>query len=1076
MRRKLICLLVLLSGLALVGPSATAQDTSTKGAISGSVADSTGAIVPGATVTISGPIGDRVAISDSKGNYTVSNLIPGQYTVKASLTGFKTASVGNVTVYVGKDVSVKLTLSTGDITETIEVLGGAVDIDTSKTAIGANINAQVFENLPVQRRVDNLFYLAPGVTESQAGGRANPSISGGSALDNLYVADGVNITDSSFGGLGVFSRSYGTLGVGINSSYIQEVQVKTGGFEPQYGQSQGGIVNIITKSGGREFRGSVYGYMQPGGLEATRKQPDDTLVNKVGEVRHEQNFDVGFDLGGPLVKDKLFFYGNFNPSELTQTTAAARNSGLAKVGEFDRKYTTYNYAAKLDWNLAPNHQLNFSVFGDPSHSNKAIQGSPINSDNLTNASKLDYGTRNVAMRYNGALSNTWSLTITGSAGKNHFDETGFDNYNGIIDRTQPSRGNFNAIGLGFIEPTNGNTYRGTIDTTKQFSLAGSHSFAIGYQYQRGEYSGTRDRTGPHYEVPATNVNGSFTPNPAYVGQPLNATWSLRLASPTCTLCALVDRGGVLVPIYLRQDRGEFGQPVFDTFNNYNAYYAQDTWKMGKKVTLLLGLRGEQERIEGNPGSTGKRVAYSFTGQWSPRVGITIDPMGEGKTKLYYNFGRFQEYIPLDMAERSLSSEKDFTGGRYAPEYTIDGQGRRIAVINQFGTVNPVVDSQHLLNGGSVPGGPGGGPSFAAQDPTNPILPGTKLGFAQEHLVGFEQQLPGNLVFSARYLNRQLKRIVEDAGLNPPEGTSFFSGVTYFIGNVSSKLDAGTNIIEHTYAPGAPLPAGCDPSLDAGLFTPPGGGAPKGACFEAKGANGKPAASPGADGLPDGFPDVQHKYQAVELELNKRFSHGWQLLANWRIAKVEGNFEGHFRNDNGQTDPAISSLFDFTAGQLGLLGDQFAVGPLNTDRKHVANLYGSYAFKGGESLNIGGGLHLETGVPISQFYAHPIYLNAGEIPLGGRGVLGRSDTQTRVDVHMDYPFKFSKRSKLVVSADFFNLFNSQPVRRTNQFVESTAGQLNPDFTQPGYAKGFGPRGVTSAFYPPFSMRFGVKVDF
>ena len=119
--------------------------------------------------------------------------------------------------------------------------------------------------------------------------------------------------------------------------------------------------------------------------------------------------------------------------------------------------------------------------------------------------------------------------------------------------------------------------------------------------------------------------------------------------------------------------------------------------------------------------------------------------------------------------------------------------------------------------------------------------------------------------------------------------------------------------------------------------------------------------------------------------------------------------------------------------------------------------------------------METGVPISQFYAHPVYLNAGEIPVGGRGVLGRSDTDTRVDLHVDYPIRFSKKSKLTLSADFFNLFNTQPIRRTDQFLESTAGQLNPDFTQPGYAPGFGPRVLTS-FYPPFSMRFGMKVDF
>jgi hypothetical protein len=1073
MKHKLFSLLILLTALALVGP-AVAQDISTKGGISGTIVDTTGAVVPGATVTITGPIGERVVITDASGNYDVSNLIPGLYTVKASLSGFKTASAPDVTVYVGKSTSVRLTLSTGDITETIEVVGGAVDIDTSNTAIGSNLNSQVFANLPVQRRVDSLFYLAPGVTESQRGGRSNPSISGGSALDNLYVADGVNITDSSFGGLGVFSRVYGTLGVGINTAFVEEVQVKTGGFEPQYGQSQGGIVNIITRSGGREWRGSVSGFWQPGSMEATREQPDDTRVNKVGERVHEDFWDVGFDLGGPLVKDKLFFYGNFNPSYRYDNVLAARNAGLRALGEMERKYSTYNYAAKLDWNLAPSHQINFSIFGDPSSTNVA----PFNTltiDNTSANSALDYGTRNVAVRYNGILSNTWSLNISGSQGTNHFDETDFDNVYQVIDRTQPSRGNFTAMGLGFFEPTEGKTWRATIDTTKQFTAGGDHSFSVGFQYQRGEYDGIRDRSGPKFTVPATNADGSAQVPDFAVGQPLNAAFSLRLAPSTCSLCPMVERNGQLVRVFLRQDRGEFGGAAFETRSNYTAFYAQDTWRVGKKLTLLLGIRQESEELIGNPGPSGERINSegSFTNQWSPRLGFTFDPKGEGKTKLYYNFGRFHEYIPLDMAERSLSAEQGFIGANYAPEFTIDSQGRRIATINEFGTVTPIIDAAHWINNGAA-GGTSGGVNISLQDPHSPILEGTKLGYSDEHLVGFEQQLPGNIVFSIRYLNRQMKRIVEDAAVVMPEGASFF-GTTYFITNVNSSVDAGVNPPEFVYNPGDPLPAGCDPDLDAGTFVPPGGGPERGACFAAVGANGQPSGSSGADGVPDGFPDVSHKYQAIEVEMNKRFSQGWQLLANYRWAKLEGNFEGHFRNDNGQTDPAISSLFDFTEGELGLLGDQFATGPLNTDRKHIVNLYGSYAFAGGTGLNLGAGIRMETGVPISEFWAHPAYLNAGEVPVGGRGALGRSDTHTRVDFHADYPIKFSDKRKLTVSADIFNLFNSQQVRETDQLRESTFGQLNPDFTQAGFAPGFGPR-VIGSYYNPFSVRFGVKLDF
>src|SRR5262245_41032881 len=248
--RRNLCLffMPLICCLAL-SLSASAQDLLTKGAVNGRVLDQTGAAIANAKVTISGQTGDRVVTANAEGEFDAPNLIPGHYTVKAEHTGFKTISAPNVEVFVGKTSSLKLTLEAGAINEVIEVSAGAATIDTGSTAVGQNLNDQLFQNIPVQRSVTSLFYLAPGVADSGKGGVANPSISGGSALDNLYVADGVNITDSAFGGLGVFSRNFGTIGVGINTAFIKEVQVKTGGFEPQYGQSQGGIVNIITQSG-----------------------------------------------------------------------------------------------------------------------------------------------------------------------------------------------------------------------------------------------------------------------------------------------------------------------------------------------------------------------------------------------------------------------------------------------------------------------------------------------------------------------------------------------------------------------------------------------------------------------------------------------------------------------------------------------------------------------------------------------------------------------------------------------------------------------------------------------------------
>ena len=1063
--------------IALAGAAAFAQDIQTRGSIGGTVTDQNGGALPNATVTVTGLLlatGGRTAETDSNGVFKVDNLNPGLYDVKVSNTGFKTSLFNQVEVVVGKQATMTVKLEPGEVTATVTVTSGT-GVDKASTAISSNLTDELFNNVPVERGVVGLFYIAPGVTDSLGGGVNNPSISGGSALDNLYVADGVNITDSAFGGLGTFSRNYGGLGTGINTAFVKEVQVKTAGFEAQYGQSEGGIVNIITKSGGNEFHGSAYGYFRPNGFEATRKQPDDFKVNKVGKVLHEAKYDAGVDMGGPVVKNKLFFFGSFNPSWVRDTVRGATGSGLfTLLGDHVQRYRTWNYAAKGDWNINPNHQITASIYGDPTKTNVSSFRS-LNIDNTTAQSKLDYGSRNMALRYNGALTPTWTMSASVSWSHNHFDETGFANFNQIVDRTNAVRGRFTAIGLGFFEPTKSDTKRFDWSTQKIVTLPwhfGTHTVTIGYQQQRGYYSGTRDRSGPKYTVPATNATGvsvAALGAGEAIGQTMNAAWSLRQAAASCTLCPLMTVNGVDIPVALRQDRGEYGVPAFKTLSRYNAFYGQDVIRFNKYITANLGLRNEQERILGTGTSVGRYgVAYSFTGQWAPRIGVTVDPLGKGKTKVFYNFGRFFEFIPLDEAERSLSAELDIIGARFAPDFTTVGGVRRV-VLNSFGTVTPVVDSAHLLTGAA--GGSGSGISIGTQSVTNPILPGTKLGFADENTVGFEQELPHSFVLSVRYIDRKLKRITEDAAvLSPEDYQNGLFGQVYFIGNIRANLDVAVNPIPHVFPHGGAIPTVCDSNLvDFDIEDSDGNILNQSVCYEPTGKNGGIPGSFGSDGVPDGFPDPVHKYKAVEIELNKRFTNNWQLLSNWRISKLTGNFEGHFRNDNGQTDPGISSLFDFTAGSFGLLGDQFKPGPLNTDRRHVVNIYGNYefskekGFKRLARLNLGPAIHFETGVPISRFNAHPAYLNAGEVPVGGRGSLGRTARYFRFDFHANYPLRISEKVKLNLIGDFFNVFNSTKVRLPDQNAQLTVGQPNVDFGKP------------TLFYLPFNMRVGVRLE-
>ena len=1071
--------------IGMASISAFGQDRATTGSIGGTVTDANGAAVQNATVTVSGPtLGTpRTATTDDEGRYRVDGLIPGIYTVAVELTGFKKANVANVEVNVGKESAISLKLEPGQVSEVVNVTDAAAT-DLTSTAVGQNLSDTLFDNIPVQRSVTSLFYLSPGASDSLGGGKDNPSIAGGSPLDNLYIADGVNITDSAFGGIGTFTRVYGSLGTGINTSFIKEVQVKTGGFEPQFGQAQGGIINIITQSGGNEYHGALYGFARPKSFEATRRQRDTFSTNKVGEIRHEENYDAGADLGGyvPGLKDKLFFFGSFNPTVRREIVIGAQGSGLRTLlGEHARRYRTWNYATKVDWNITQSHSLAFSIFGDPTRTNKSSFNN-LNIDNTTAQSILDFGTRNTALRYNGALSSTWTLSASFSQGKNHFNESGFADVFQIQDLTQTGglagqRGSFVAQGLGFFEPTDGTTYRTTFDTTKNFNFLGSHTFGLGYQFQRATYGGRRDRSGPKSIVPSTNAFGlaTTTISPASasaVGQALNASFSLRLAPAGCTQCPLMNVPGLGDRrVYLLNDRGEFGNTTFETNSRYHAAYFQDTWRINKYITALVGLRNEQERLIGSPDATGTRSGYSFTGQWAPRIGVTVDPLGKGKTKAYYNFGRFFEYIPLDLAERSLSSEQDWRSAEFFPEFTGTGTNKRVVINPATGTVIPVIDAAHFASCGSgAPGSPQqncrnagffpSGVSTSIQSATA-ILAGTKLGYSDEHLIGFEQQFSHNFVLSLRYQDRRIKRIVEDAALVAPESADFF-GQAYFIGNINSTLDAATNPISRHFTPGGTPPAACDPNLvnsDLGV------------CYLPLGANGQPAGDFVPDGVPDGFPNPTHIYKAFEIELNKRFSDNWQLLSNWRIASLRGNFEGHFRNDNGQTDPAISSLFDFTEGEFNLLGDQNATGPLNTDRRHLFNIYPTYSFSRDNGfmrqlagLTLGLGIHGESGVPINKFLAHPIYTNAGEIPVGGRGALGRTAWFVRGDLHADYKWNLNESQKMVFVADFFNVTNNRRVRRPNEFAQLSGGITNVDFLKP------------RNFYLPFNMRLGLRFEF
>jgi hypothetical protein len=537
---------------------------------------------------------------------------------------------------------------------------------------------------------------------------------------------------------------------------------------------------------------------------------------------------------------------------------------------------------------------------------------------------------------------------------------------------------------------------------------------------------------------------------------------------------------------------------FKTRSGYNTLFAQDAWSPNKYVTINAGLRWEQQKLDGNI------AHYTLVDNWSPRFGVSVDPWGNRKTKVYANFGRYTEALPLDMGIRSLSSELDFgSAGVYWLPPT-DGAGHVLEnadgtfdFADSPGGFNPTNNLIQAFSGISAQAGTAFGP-------------GTKSEYLDEYVVGFEHEFGNSgVIFTARYTDRRLKRIIEDNAALSPEAYQNGLGQIYFISNVSKSQDLFHNPTQIDYVqqfdpvtgdPLLPHPAACDPTgtnqsmIDAqatdsngNIVTLANGN--NAFCipntFDAN--NNQLTATPGADGIPDGFVDPIRKYQSMEFEVNKSMSKGWLMRANYRIAKLQGNYEGSFRNDNGQSDPNISSLFDFTRGDFNLLGQQFVAGVLNTDVRHLANGYVSYTFSNfAKGLTMGTSVHFQTGIPINNLYAHPAYQNGGEIPfcadntancVSARGSLGRTKSFGQVDYHVDYPIRITEGTRLRLGADLFNLANSKTQLRVDQLAQRSFGVPNADFGKP---TGIGPSAVAGNTNPgylrPFYARFSVKFEF
>jgi hypothetical protein len=320
--------------------------------------------------------------------------------------------------------------------------------------------------------------------------------------------------------------------------------------------------------------------------------------------------------------------------------------------------------------------------------------------------------------------------------------------------------------------------------------------------------------------------------------------------------------------------------------------------------------------------------------------------------------------------------------------------------------------------------------------------GTRLPYVDEFVVGWQQLLSSDLTLEVRVVYRDQRRVLEDV-----QPTSMEEILNFFAG-----LDASGS---------PPFPGFGAAPLSGYVLVNPGENTPSNAAFP--------------------FSEPEREYRAIELVLNKQRSNRWQLMANYRYSRLWGNYEGLFRNDNGQAAPNLTTLLDFPDSPL--MRGQFESGRLNTDRPHVLHVLGTWFLDGG--IELGGGLHAQSGVPRTPLLAHPFYQSGGEIPGSDpvylsidpvtglwtrgssgffladyddqrRGSLGRTPATTTLDAHAAWG-KTLKGTSLKVALDVFNLFNSQEEVRYADNVEFRATVPNTQF------------GAVTAYQLPRSIR-------
>lgn len=1013
-------------GLGLVATGAMAQ-SNTSGAIFGQAPAAQGTTVH-ILNTNTGLVRDVTV--DNNGRYRVSSLPVGSYTVTLQQNGQTVSTRENVSVTIAGASEVSFA-GAGDAKnlESVTVTASSLPaIDVSSVDTRTVLTAEQLAKIPMARNVAAAALLAPGVVKGDSRFAGTVLAMGGSGIsENAYNINGYNVTNPQT------NETY----FEMPFSAIDQEQVLTGGLGAEFGHSTGGVINIVGKRGTNTWQGTAAVFWTPVGL---RSAPENYMFpahpeggypqvyKSDGKLRQYRNKNLStqttasIGIGGPIIKDQLFFYGaaDFTRTTGQQTSATVgynQTTGamLPSANNPTSGWQTYTdkpvkWYTKVDWNIndsnlleltgmADNDRASYNNFGYDYTTLTHRIGTPSTKSATKNNNSLYLG------KYTGYI--TDDLTVTALYG-----QTKAENPNMTVPPDFPLvRANAASPVANQMHNRQpyGNLSTGKFDKTDGYRLdveyrLGSHDLRAGVDSQTlksttGEMYALEDKYGGYWRY-----------------EPAAALGLSKTAYPNGVVRLITHKLG-----------GNYKTDL-------NAWYLEDRWQVTDRWLAYVGVRNEAFK---NYNSAGK-VFMEQNNQWAPRLGVSWDVHGDSSLKLYANLGRYYLALPNGVAVRgaggSLNTTQWFS----------------------FTGIDPATDlptGKTALTPVLSPNAEFGQP----RDPRTARIENLKSHSQDELIIGADQQLSEKWTVGVRGILRRLESQVDDT--SDPRPVCNFMAKNNLLGDYTDVADCVDNI---------PYPGVIfNPGRGADFYTAP--------YYTADG-------SPDTERLIHvklsaadlGMPKPKRKYTQLNAYLQHEFDGTWFGRLDYTWSHSYGNTEGQIKSDLAQADVASSQDWDFPEFM------QFANGNLPNDRRHQVRAFGWYQIN--PEWRVSSTLTANSGRPKNCLGAWWPDANGKDTDPSGymssngigayhvcygkvspRGSAGTLPWTYQLDLGVSYRPSFADH-KLAFELNVFNVTNSQ---KTITINESATDQLNTANTIYG-----GTLGYTTPRY----VRLAVKYDF